>query len=328
VDATAVFKLFEDEYVEATIRHEPVVESTNAGKLAPGFRDHIRVCVRSKVGVLPFYGEVKSFEYYIYRLYQFLTLLVGINPYIYDIRGYGGDYRSSCFQFRVRRDIQPDKMDKKYDASAVLMPRSVLEDVDYIAIIKKYFRLYNRISSGIRHLATFATRTTGYALNTLPEEIYNFEGFEDVLYKEENEQVSRPALSAEKQRILDSILRICDNSQKEFLASRFRSRGITLKGKFLLTMDKLKAAFPYVVGREERLASLLVEARNGFSHRGDGSFDDPYLYVGLVEFMNLIMVSMVLNECGVPIEKLSTCLNRDGGAGAGPRINIERCFGI
>ena len=326
VDAASVFKLFEDEYVEAVIQHEPVVESTNAGKLSPGFTDHIRVCIRSKAGVLSFYGDARSFEYYIYRLYQFLVLLVGINPYIYDIRGYGGDFRSGCYQFRVRRDVQLDKMDKKYDTTAVLLPRSVLGDVDYVAIIEKYFQIYNEISTGLTYLAAFSTRTIGYARNILPEAIYNFEGIEDALYKEENEQALRPALNAENQRILDSIMRVCNNSQKEFLANRFKPRGATLKWKLQLVMDKLSATFPYVVNREDALASFLVRARNGFSHRGDGSFDDRYLYVGLVEFMNLLTVSMVLSECGVPIERLSACLNRDGGAGVGPKINIERCF--
>lgn len=326
VDATAVFKLFEDEYVEAMIQHEPVVESTNAGRLSPGFRDHIRVCIRSKAGVLPFYGAARSFEYYIYRLYQFLSLLVGVNPYIYDVRGYGGEYRSECSLLRVKRDIRPDKIDKKYDTTAVLLPRIVLGDVDYVSIIAKYFLACNEVSNGLRYLAAFSTRTTCYAQNTLPEAIYNFEGIEDVLYKEENEQALQPALNAEKQRILDSIMRVCDNSQKEFLASRFKPRGATLKWKMRFVMDKLSAVFPYVVNREDALASFLVRARNGFSHRGDGSFDDRYLYVGLVEFMNLLTVSMVLSKCDVPIERLSACFNRDGGAGAGPKINIERCF--
>ena len=319
--------LYEDANVNIVIKHCPEIHSINPGELELGIADHLRVVIHSKIGLIPYYPITSGMVFlsnYVDKIYSFLSLLIGENPYPYDIRGSGGCRKA---YLRVKRDIIVRERGGGMDSLRVLFPRQILSCLDIRNVVLGFMDIYDKATTGIKYLTGFNIRSQLYAQYTLPEAIYNFEGLESVLY-DGSVTAAEYSLSNANKGILDGILDKCEAREKNFLESRFKRKTITLKERISHVLNDVHEVFPYVKGIEDGVLKILVEVRNNYSHYGQGDFTDPYNYVALVHFVNYLTVSLVLYKSGMPTKVIAACLNKIEGDYLGIKYNFERCFPV
>ena len=319
--------LLDDDRIHVAIMHCPVIQAINPGETKLGIEDHLRVVLQSKKGTIPYYAstECRILADYVDKVYSFLSLLIGENPYLYGLQGEVGHH---TVHLRVMRDIIDRSRHGGMDSLRVLFPRQIISILNIRDVFAKFMDIYDRVQQGVNYLVGFNIRSQLYAQYTLPEAIYNFEGVDSELHEDGRKKPSTCLLGNANKEILDGILAKCNAKEKTFLNARFKRKTISLKERFSRVLDELRIVFPYVAGREEGILTALVSARNRYSHYGRGDCSDQYLYVALVHFVNYITVGLVLYKSGFPKEIIAACLNKVEGDYLGIKYNFERCFGV
>ena len=81
-------ELFEDKNVKILLSYNVSAPGWSYGQTTASIKQSARIVIKSKHGkLLNFYGDINSYQYYMDMIFDFLSLMIGKNTFIYDING-------------------------------------------------------------------------------------------------------------------------------------------------------------------------------------------------------------------------------------------------
>ena len=303
-------KLYEDENVTIEIAYTCYGPASCLGQLEISMGYCPIISISSQNGLLPYYGEEASFEYYWYCVYKFFELLLDGYTYFFDLQGFG---------IIPEIKIQQEKMELIFSHSITqkqsknISPRQVL--IPYRKIKEVLFKTFQNfmvhqknIDMILENLFIYTT-TNRYHNNPLPSLLFALEGLQQVFYKEFGERNSEEnsenykAFESEKEKIKS----YCPKELHPFINETIRWR--CPFGKRLSRMiQEYHDTFPFVSGDIcENLSNGLKEIRNQHAHcdyRNKVSWD---VIFRLTRFLEYLHYAIILHKAEVPQETIKSC---------------------
>ena len=318
-------KLFEDENVKIGLIYCAQGSGFDYGQTTASVKQSARIVIESRKGrLLPFYGEKKTFQYYIEMIFNFLSLVIGKNTFIYDIRGIRkynkkkSKIPSEVYATRFWRQDVVDKHLQDVSIADIALPYCLIKD-DMQEAIKQYNILHPEISLMVFELIDFQRRYYPIDHHILSQFIFLFEGIIRSIYKTEVKKYhEEKVLTDEYENMKKSILNVCKKNQKKWL-----NRVLTSYPKFreyydvaLIEMEKL---FLYLF--EERkdtspsnLADImfkyLKKERIKIAHSVRTSESDHQLYFHAIYWVYFVLIFSIWKKCGISIEIINTRIQK------------------
>ena len=317
--------LFEDQDVRVSISFNCEGGSWSLVQLDAALHEYVRVEIQSLKGCLPYYGRVKSYEYYIDVISSFLGILVFTRPYVYDVRGILTEATEipKCFYRRWRRSL-PRISDSSRSYVKCLFP-IISDGIDYQNVVKEYFRKYNQIKHDVGTLIEHKLGTQTLTIKSLADLVFAFEGLSNHLFKTENAQyVEAIRDNQDHKKMRDAILALCNDEQKLWINGRLDINA-TLAMKLRVAVQKLNGLFPLLSKQSvaSKLVSYYRDSRNTSAHSLSRADLNIEFYVSTVEWFVLFIAVLILERMSLDVSIIKNCLKEWEHALEGLEKTIE-----
>ena len=259
--------IFEDAFVRVYLAFLPV-QSIMEGTSRKTMRHEPCVFIKSKKGLLPYYGETGCYEYYEHRLNSFFGLLIGKNATHYGRCGradypLSGTMKTAGVAWHLNRRPLPQKLLTPLKREDIFVPYDVVEK-ELPRIVENYFKLNDEIEGICGRLVYFRLGQTAVPYGGVPELVFMFEG----------------------------------------LARRLKFKPPKIQELFDLARLNMKCAFFHLDNDNAWLAytNYLRTRRDGFAHSESKALIHDKMYLSAYFWLEGFMMGMVLLKCGVSPE--------------------------
>lgn len=302
--------IFEDAFVRVYLAFLPV-QSVMEGVNRRTIRHEPCVFIKSKKGLLPYYGETGCYEYYEHRLTSFFGLLIGKNAAHYGRCG-RADYllnetaKVAGAVWRLNRRPLPRRLLTPLKREDIFIPYEAIEK-ELPCIIENYFRLSDEIDGICGRLVYFRFGQTAIPYGGVPELVFMFEGLSRNLYDEDlnlrREQM--PGYQVHKAN-MEKVSAMLESEPElmKWLSKRLKFRPPKIQELFDWARLCMKDAFLYLDNDNAWLAytNYLRARRDGFAHSESKALMHDKMYMPAYFWLEGFMMGMVLLKCGVPPE--------------------------
>ena len=303
-------KLYDDEHVTIEIIYTWHVSGFCEGQLSASMGYCPKISISSKNGLLPYYGEETSFEYYWSCVYKFFVLLLDGYTYFFDLQGVGIIPEIKIQQERMELIFShsiTQKQSKNISPRQVLIPYRKIKEI--LSKTFQNFMVHQKNIDMILENLFIYTTTNCYHNNPLPSLLFALEGLQQVFYKAFGESKSEDNhkeyenFEAKKKEITSN----CPMELHPFIDETIRWR--CPFGKRLSRMiQEYHDTFPFVSGDIcEKLSKELKEIRNQYTHcdyRNKVSWD---VIFRLTRFLEYLHYAIILHKAEVPQETIKSC---------------------
>ena len=286
-DCPEAVELFKDELVEIKLVYSWRPASQQLAQCEGKISHDPRILIKSLNGKLPYYGESKSYHFYLNRIRSVLGLMVGRGCPLYDCSGLvqkcelhkeDGMVPEIALRHLWRRDIEDDKPMSPFD---VWFPYEHV--AQSLKTVVAGFMGMDEFPAGLAgHLVYMnASRRTTFTQSVLPELVYIFEGLHKQLYCEG----------------------LCQKEKEK----------IPLANRFTDEFSRVSNVFPFLdATMKDRLIKYVKNRRVAFSHANPDSFQDNIpLYINVTIWMRMFLTAMILEYCGMPVDVLYAALSKN-----------------
>ena len=308
--------LFEDENVTIKLGYNVAGPRMGYGQTESSIKQSARIIITSKRGrKLTFYGETNSYQYNIDMIFCLLSLLIGKNTFIYDIRGTIKKARKTKEKIDFglhatrfwRQDIVANHL-KDFNISNITFPYWYVKDC-LKDITCQYNTYHLKISRLVLEIIEYQNRHQPIDRHLLSQFIFLFEGIIRTLYKAEIKQYhSVKILNDEYEKMKNSILEKCQKEQKTWLNDKLPPYP-RFREYYDVALKNAKDLFPYMFDENERFSLLadnmfkyLKAERIKVAHAAGESESDVLLYVYTLYWMHLFLTFSILKKCGINTE--------------------------
>lgn len=303
--------IFEDNLVRVYLAFVPVESVMDRGNGCHIQRREACVYVKSKNGLLPYYGETKSFEYYEDRLTTLLGMLIGQKAVRYGRCG-RADYpldetlKTSGVVWRLNRRPLPRKLQTPLTRDGLFVPYEDIEEV-LPCIVETFFKLNDEISRICGRLIYFRSGQDSIPYGSVPELVFMFEGLARNLYDEELKSLSvqSPGFEIHKANVAKLAEWLKDEPVlMQWLSKRLKFNPPKLQKLFDLTRVKMREAFFHLDNDNAwvEYTNYLRARRDGFAHSESKALMHDKMYLPAYFWLECLMMGMVLTKCGVSPE--------------------------
>ena len=266
--------LFEDDYVTISVGYAWKGPTRAIGQTEAAVRHEAQFVIKSKAGKLPFYGDNRSYEFYLNCVRTIIGLMTGAPAPLYNCTGVlrrhemphdGKPFVPEIVLKHTWRRDMPKLPGKGLSPLDVLVPYAKLGNVR--EVMNNFFKLPKLVRDFAGHLVYLNGCDSNMTQGVLSELVFMFEGIHRELYG--------------ANRIL--ILSFIDE------------------------IDRLVDVFPYL-GDDElglSLAIFIKKRRDNYSHANpDDYHNELRLFIFAKKWMHQFITAMILVECGMDPKEL------------------------
>lgn len=305
--------LYEDEKVIIGITYIYRGPGMSEGQLEISMGYCPIVSISSQNGLLPYYGEEASFEYYWYCVYKFFELLLDGYTYFFDLQGFGIIPEIKIQQERMElifsHSITP-KQSKNISPHQVLIPYKKIKEV-LSCTFCNFMKHQKNIDAILENLFIYTT-TNRYHNNPLPSLLFTLEGLQQVFYKRFGK--SRSEENYKEHEVFDAnkkkIKSHCPKELHSFINKTIRWQCPFVK-RLSRMIQEYRDTFPFISDDIcEKLSEELKEIRNQYAHcdyRNKVSWD---VIFRLTRFLEYLHYAIILHKAEVPQETIKSCFER------------------
>lgn len=302
--------IFEDAFVRVYLAFLPV-QSIMEGTSRRTMRHEPCVFIKSKKGLLPYYGETGCYEYYEHRLTSFFGLLIGKNAAHYGRSG-RADYplsetvKTAGVVWRLNRRPLPQKLLTPLKREDIFVPYDAVEN-DLPRIVENYFKLNDEIEGICGRLVYFRRVQTAIPYGGVPELVFMFEGLARNLYGKDLSLAREEMSGYQVHKVnVENVLAMLGNKPEllNWLSKRLKFNPPKIQELFDLARLNMKGAFFHLDNDNAWLAytNYLRARRDGFAHSESKALMHDKMYMPAYFWLEGFMMGMVLLKCGVSPE--------------------------
>lgn len=261
--------LFEDDYVTISVGYAWKGPAQSIGQTEAEVRHEAQVVIKSKSGKLPFYGDDRSYEFYLNYIRTIIGLMTGAPAPLYNCTGVlqrhemphdGKPFVPEIVLKHTWRRDMPKLPEKGLSPLDVLVPYAKLGSVREVA--GNFFKLPKLARDFAGHLVYLNGFCSVMTQGALSELVFMFEGIHRELY----------------------------GSDKKLIV------------RFIDELNRLADVFPYLGDNELglSLAIFIKKRRDNYSHANpDDYHNELRLFMSATMWMHQFITAMVLVECGI-----------------------------
>lgn len=270
--------LFEDDHVTISVGYAWKGPAQSIGQTEADMRHEAQFVIKSKSGKLSFYGEDRSYEFYLNFIRTIIGLMTGAPAPLYNCTGLlqrhemphdGKPFVPEIVLKHTWRRDMPKLPEKGLSPLDVLVPYAKLGSVrEVTANFFKLPKLARNFAGHLVYMNGFCSTMTQGALSEL---VFMFEGIHRELYGTDKKLIKR---------FIDELSRLADVFQ-------------------YLGDDELGLS----------LAIFIKKRRDNYSHANpDDYHDELRLFMSATMWMRQFITAMVLVACGMSPKDLLKCL--------------------
>lgn len=305
-----VIKLFEDTNVTIEIKYTYKVPDCRIGQLEAVMNYHPVVKIKSKNGMLPFYGEDISFDHYWYSVYEFFEILLDGYTYFYDLKGFGEIPDDLTVQTKAElvysRPINT-KQRKNISCSQVMMPYKKVQNCLFDTF-SGFMSRQKEMSDILENLFIFTTTNT-YHVNPLPSLLFALEGLQRIFYNRFGESSSdeNKADYADFENKKNAIISCCSEDLHSFIKQKL-SWQVPFQKRLYRMIKEYSAVFTSISDDVcEKLSKELKDIRNQSAHCDNREDTSWGVIFNLTRFVEYLHYAIILHNCGMPQETIKNC---------------------
>lgn len=302
------------------------------GQLESSIQHYPRIVIRSKEGLLPYYGTEGSISEREWMIFVLIALLMGNVTWKFGFKGIVRPLKIEeagyIPEISVRHYFQHDW--GKTDASKhpicfeLLFPYDTFEG-QLPTISSRFAEIFRLNENPIDILYRLQCRKGTFYSSTLPELLFAFEELEKNLFCDLN----NPIGNKEQERIKalrEKLAPHCLKNEKDLLFRKLTFQGLSYAQRFRIAFQEMKAIYPEL-GTD--LAKPLIDyfrgTRNDYAHAAKSTSNDHARYVFASHWMAEFMTLMVLRACGLSNDKIKQVFFRNPGPDRG---KAQRFFSL
>jgi len=310
-------ELFEDDLVKIFLGYNVYGPTQELGQTEISIKQSSRIIIKTKRGrLLPFYGECKSFQYYMKMIYCFLGLMIGENVFIYDINGVvkkaqkrnGKIIRQSISAKRYWRQQITEKHLKKLSYLDIPLPFLFIEEI-LKSSISEFNKFYPKIARFVLELIDYQNRHHPIDHHLLSQFVFLLEGLIPALYPDETQKCHQKYLlenkyEKNKQEVLDKL----DGKLKRWAQNAFTVYP-RFRDYYTVAINISEDVFPYMRQKGPKgdrkttffddMFEYLRAERNKVAHSANGIEANVQLYFHVIRWMHLLMITLIWKRCGI-----------------------------
>lgn len=322
-------RFYDDERVSIVLSYWWSQSGWSIGQSSAYVRDYPRIVIRSRDGLLPYYGERDSFEYYQRMVFSMIAFLIGEGAFVYDQRG----ATKHLFQTEPGKELP-------YCLHTILYQRQTLPKVDparddsrqvdigmwyvksaFPAFWERYHKIFDDAGVQIFKVLKFATHRQPYDLSVLQDLTFTCNGLAESLFQQEGDSVLKAKLAEPKQNrdvcLQESAFARCadDEELTRWLSGKIGAkRGPSFAMWIRAVFDAIKDAVPCFSDDQVRakVIDYVKLVRQAGAHALSAEavyvYKDPELLVYMTIFMYHLLRIMIVYRCGVSLQDIRKAL--------------------
>lgn len=325
--------LFTDDRLSIVLDSFHSGPATAMGQLESSIQHYPRIVIRSKEGLLPYYGKEGSFSEREWMIFVLIALSMGVVTWKFGFEGIVRPLKIEgdglVPEISVRHYFQHDW--GKTDASNhpivfdLLFPYDAFEG-QFPAIAARFAEVFRLNENPIDIVYRLQCRKGTFYPSTLPELLFAFEELEKNLFVRVNE----PIEATEKERITalrKKLAPCCSKTEKDLLSHKLAFQGLSYTQRFRIAFQEMKAIYPELgTDLAKPLIDYFYGIRNNYAHAVKSTSNDHTRYVYASHWIAEFMTLMVLRACGLSDDKIKQVFFRNPGPDRGKTKRFFDCF--
>ena len=301
----------------AAVRTGP---SYSWGQLESSIQHYPRIVIRSKGGVLPYYGNEESISGREWMIFVLIALLMGNVTWKFGFEGVVEPIHKTkerdTPEVSVRHYFQHDwgKVDpaKRPIHLELLFPYETIGK-GFPKLASRFSEVFHANENPVDIVYRLQCRKGPFYPSTLPELLFAFEELEKNLLRELNEPIENDAKTfADKLR--KKLKPHCTKTEWNWASQKLTSQGLSFQKRCLLAFKEMIQIYPELDSSlSKTLAGHLTNTRNDYAHAVKSTSDNHVLYVYTSHWMAEFMTLMILRACGLSADKIKDVFFRNPG---------------
>ena len=322
--APEAIPLFEDDRLCIVLDSFHSGPDMSVGQLESSIQHYPRIVIRSKNGLLPYYGKGGSLSEREWMIFVLLALLMGTVTWKFGFEGVvepihetdAGFTQEVSARHYFQHDwgkVDPSKRPVQFD---LLFPYEALGS-QFPEIAKRFSEVLRANENPIALIFMLQCKKRTFYPSTLPELLFAFEELEKNLF---------PALNApiesESKEPIEALRRklepYCSKTEKGLLAQKLSSQRLSFTQRFHIAFQEMKDIYQELgTDLAKPLITYFRKTRNDYAHSVKSTSDDHTLYIYATHWLAEFMTLMVFRSCGLSSETIRTVFFRNPGPDRG-----------
>ncbi len=304
--------LYKDDVVKIELIYQHQLPNVGLVQNSATIEHLPRICITSLGGLLPYYGEMRSFRYYERRISAFLGLLIGSNAVEYGRCGFrhrkvkldtGKFVEVSDEVVYYNQREFPEKVLKQLDDRNIFVSFCQVEN-DLVDLVANFFHATDEVVKIVSRLISFRSLRTAIPYDGVPELVFMFEGLARNLYAKDV-WVKRSQMPGyvEHQSNSNRVKEVLafDKALCEWVMTRLKFKAPDIALLFETARTKLCNVMPNI--NDDRVFQEAVEwfraRRDGFAHTEPKAETHAAFALPAYHWLEAFLMSMILTSCGV-----------------------------
>lgn len=324
--------LFEDDKCTISLVSSCSGPSFSVGQLESTIGHYPRILIRSKNGLLPYYGENGSIAEREWMIFVLIALLMGKPTWQFGFSGLvspgstkDGFVPEVSYRHYYQKSVEAPGQTRKPTAFDLLFPFDFIRQ-DFTGIAASFSKLFHDNESQIEVLFQFLCKKTVFEASTLPNLLFAFEELETNLLREANAPFEQDG-EARAQRVREQLKPCCakcEKADREWAMQRLSWQKLSLAKRLRIAFTEMRDSYR---GLDKKVENALVEylskTRNTYAHQAKATSEDYALYIHASYWMAEFMTLMLLRACGLPLKTIKDVYFRYPGPA---RVRTEQFF--
>ena len=325
--------LFQDECMTIHLDGFANGPSYSLGQQEASIQHFPRIVIRSKDGVLPYYGPEGTISDREWMIFVLIALLMGTVTWNFGFEGIITPLHITEQDFSeaiaVRHYFQHDwgKVDpvKHPIHFELLFPYETIGK-RFPKIASRFSEVFHANENPVNIVYRLQCRKAPFHPSTLPELLFAFEELEKNLLREQNDPIEKDEKSF-ADTLRKKLKTHCTKTEWNWASRKLTSQGLSFQKRCLLAFEEMRQIYSDLEdgSLSKTLAGYLKDTRNDYAHAVKSTSDDHVLYVYTTYWLAQFMTLMILRASGLPADKIKNVFFRDPGPDRG---KTKRFFGF
>ena len=325
--------LFEDGMLRIVLDSFGTGPNLAMGQLESAVHHYPRIVIRSKKGLLPYYGKGGTVSDREWMIFVLIALLMGTVTWKFGFEGVVEPIHKTkegyTPEISVRHYFQHDwgKVDpaKRPIHFELLFPYETIGE-EFPKFSSRFSKVFHANENPVAIVYRLQCRKGTFHPSTLPELLFAFEELEKNLFVRVNE----PIEATEKERITalrKKLAPCCSKTEKDLLSHKLAFQGLSYTQRFRIAFQEMKAIYPELgTDLAKPLIDYFYGIRNNYAHAVKSTSNDHTRYVFASHWMAEFMTLMVLRDCGLSDDRIKQVFFRNPGPDRGKTKRFFDCF--
>ena len=312
--------LFEDGNLRILLDSFGTGPNLAMGQLESAVRHYPRIVIRSKKGLLSYYGKEGTVSDREWMIFVLIALLMGTVTWKFGFEGVVEPIHKTkegyTPEISVRHYFQHDwgKVDpaKRPIHFKLLFPYETIGK-GFPKLASRFSEVFHANENPVAILHRMQCMNHAFYPSTLPELLFAFEKLEETLLAGENKRLTRADRTFSK-RLCNKLEPVCTEKEWHWLEPKMDIQGPSFSTRCRVAFQKMSKIYPDLkTDLQKPLTKYFRRTRNLYAHEVKSTIDDPALYIYSSHWLAEFMTLMILRACGLSTNKIKQVFFRDPG---------------